>query len=564
MSKAQVQEKSVVAVYTARPWLNHYDYWVRSHMNYPRRPLHEILRITAVEVPDRPATAFLGAHLTFGQIKEQTDKFATALARLGIRQKDRVGIMLPNCPQYLVAAFAVLRLGATIVNVNPLYTPREVLVVAQDSGMRNLLTLDALAPAVLAVRERTKIENVIITSLAEYSTAAQPAPIAPGTLRLADLLANVDEPDLPRVEINPDEDVAVLQYTGGTTGVPKGAMLTHYNIFANLIQTESWAHGSLRRGEDTYLLVIPFFHIYGFTVGMMEGVWRGVQQVLIPQYDVEGLLTAIRDYRPTYFPAVPTIYISLLNHPKAKEYGIDKVRIFNSGSAPLPVEVIEQFERITGGTLNEGYGLSEASPVTHSTPSLARRKPGSIGLPLPDTEMKIVDLETGTREVAVGEEGELCIAGPQVMKGYWNRPDETAIALRADAEGRMWLYTGDVARMDEDGYTYIVQRKKDMIIVSGFNVYPSEVESVLYTHPAVIEVAVIGVPDAYRGEVVKACVVLKSGATATSEELKEHCEGGLAEFKVPREIEIRESLPKTAVGKVLHRVLRAEENQSKG
>jgi long-chain acyl-CoA synthetase len=558
MSKAQV-EKGGASAYAARPWLNHYDYWVRQHMNYPRRPLHEILRITAVEVPDRPATAFLGAHLTFGQIKEQADKFATALARLGIRQKDRVGIMLPNCPQYLVAAFAVLRLGATVVNVNPLYTPREVLVIAQDSGMSALLTLDALAPVTLAVRERTKIENVIITSLAEYSPAATPPAAIEGTLRLADLLVEVDEPDLPRVEIDPDQDVAVLQYTGGTTGVPKAAMLTHYNIFANVIQTESWAHGSLRRGEDTYLLVIPFFHIYGFTVGMMEGVWRGVQQVLIPKYDVEALLTAIRDYRPTYFPAVPTIYISLLNHPKAKEYGIDKVRIFNSGSAPLPVEVIDQFERITGGTLNEGYGLSEASPVTHSTPSLARRKPGSIGLPLPDTEMKIVDLETGTREVAVGEEGELCIAGPQVMKGYWNRADETAIALRADDAGSTWLHTGDVARMDEDGYTYIVQRKKDMIIVSGFNVYPSEVEGVLHTHPAVMEAGVIGIPDAYRGEVVKACVVLKLGATATPAELIEYCKSGLAEFKVPREIEIRQSLPKTAVGKILHRVLREED-----
>jgi long-chain acyl-CoA synthetase len=559
MSQAQVQEKGVVSAYAARPWLNHYDYWVRPHMNYPRRPLHEILRITAVEVPDRPATAFLGAHLTFGQIKEQADKFATALARLGIRQKDRVGIMLPNCPQYLVAAFAVLRLGATVVNVNPLYTPREVLVVAQDSGMSAMLTLDALAPVTLSVRGQTKIENVIITSLAEYSPAATPPAAIEGTLRFADLLVEVDEPDLPRVKINPDDDVAVLQYTGGTTGVPKAAMLTHYNIFANVIQTESWAHASLRRGEDTYLLVIPFFHIYGFTVGMMEGVWRGAQQVLIPKYDVEALLTAIRDYRPSFFPAVPTIYISLLNHPQAKEYGIDKVRIFNSGSAPLPVEVIERFERITGGTLNEGYGLSEASPVTHSTPSLGRRKPGSIGLPLPDTEMKIVDLETGTREVAVGDEGELCIAGPQVMKGYWNRPDETAIALRTEAEGRTWLHTGDVARMDEDGYTYIVQRKKDMIIVSGFNVYPSEVEGVLHTHPAVMEAGVIGIPDAYRGEAVKACVVLKSGTTATSEELKEHCEGGLAEFKVPREIEIRESLPKTAVGKILHRVLREED-----
>jgi len=562
-SKPQsVTVDATASPYAARPWLNHYDYWVRQHMNYPRRPLHEILRITAVEVPDRPATAFLGAHLTFGQIKEQADKFATALARLGIRQKDRVGIMLPNCPQYVVAAFAVLRLGATVVNVNPLYTPREVLVVAQDSGMSAMLTLDALAPVTLSVRGQTKIEIVMITSLQEYSAAAAPpAPAAPGTLRMADLLVGVDEPDLPRVEINPDEDVAVLQYTGGTTGVPKGAMLTHYNVFANVVQTENWRHSSLRRGEDTYLLVIPFFHIYGFTVGMIEGVWRGVQQVLIPKYDVEALLAAVRDYRPTYFPAVPTIYISLLNHPKAKEYGIDRVPVFNSGSAPLPVEVIEQFERMTGGALNEGYGLSEASPVTHSTASLARRKPGSIGLPLPDTDMKIVDLETGVREVPVGHEGELCIAGPQVMKGYWNRPDETAIALRADDAGRVWLYTGDVARMDEDGYTYIVQRKKDMIIVSGFNVYPTEVEGVLYTHPAVLEAAVIGVPDAYRGEAVKAYVVIKSSAAVTAEELKEHCNAGLAEFKVPREIEIRENLPKTAVGKVLHRVLREEEQE---
>ena len=565
MSKSQPIMGSIglESPYAARPWLDHYDYWVRPHMNYPRRPLHEILRITAVEVPQRPATAFLGAQLTFSQIKEQSDQLAMALSRLGIAKSDRLGIMLPNCPQYLVAVFAVLRLGATVVNINPLYTPREILVIAQDSGMRALLTLDVLAPAVLAVREQTKIENTIITSLAEYSLAATPPAAIEGTLRLADLLAEVAEPDLPRVEIDTEEDVAVLQYTGGTTGVPKAAMLTHYNIFANVVQTECWAHSSLRRGEDTYLLVIPFFHIYGFTVGLMDGVWRGVQQILIPKYDVEALLTAIRDYRPTYFPAVPTIYISLLNHPQAKEYGIDKVRVFNSGSAPLPIEVIDQFERMTGGTLNEGYGLSESSPVTHSTPSLGRRKAGSIGLPLADTDMRIVDLETGTREVALGEEGELCIAGPQVMKGYWNRPDETAVALRADDAGRTWLYTGDVARMDADGYTYIVQRKKDMVIVSGFNVYPSEVEAVLFMHLAVMEAGVIGISDVYRGEVVKAFVVLKRGATVTPAELIEYCKGSLAEFKVPREIEIRESLPKTAVGKILHRVLR-EQDQAKG
>ena len=548
--------------YAARPWLEHYDYWVRAHVNYPRRPLHEILRLTAVEVPEQRATAFLGAHLTFGEIREQADRLAAALLALGIKQHDRVGIMLPNCPQYVVAAFAVLRLGAVVVNVNPLYTPREVLVVAKDSGMRALLTLDVLAPVTLSVKAQTGIEHVVVTSLAEYSAAALPCPPVEGAQRLADLLAGVGEPDLPAVDIQP-EDVAVLQYTGGTTGVPKGAMLTHYNIFANVIQTQCWAQSEVRRGEETYLLVIPYFHIYGFTVGMMEGVWRGAQQVLIPKYDVDALLSAIRDYSPTYFPAVPTIYISLLNHPRAKEYGIGRIRNFNSGSAPLPVEVIEQFERLTGGTLKEGYGLSEASPVTHTTPALSRRKPGSIGLPLPDTDIRVVDLETGESEVPVGEEGELCIAGPQVMKGYWNRADETAIALRQDAAGRTWLYTGDVARMDEDGYTYIVQRKKDMVIVSGFNVYPSEVEGVLYAHPSVLEAAVIGVPDKYRGEAVKAFVVLKQGAAATPEELIEHCKLGLAEFKVPATIELREGLPKTAVGKILHRVLREEEQQER-
>jgi long-chain acyl-CoA synthetase len=421
-----------------------------------------------------------------------------------------------------------------------------------------------LTPTAFAVREQTSIETFIVTSAAEYSAATLPCPNIEGALRFADLIAGVKETDLPKVEIDPEKDVAVLQYTGGTTGTPKGAMLTHYNIFANVVQAEGWVFRPTRRGENTFLLVIPFFHIYGFTVGMIGGVWHGVRQVLIPKYDVEALLIAIRDYAPTYFPAVPTIYISLLNHPRANEYRLDRVRAFNSGSAPLPLEIIERFERVTGGTLCEGYGLSEASPVTHTTASLALRKPGSIGLPIPDTDAKIVDLETGEREVAIGEEGELCIAGPQVMLGYWNQPEETAVALRQDHDGQTWLYTGDVAQMDQDGYFYIIQRKKDMIIVSGFNVYPSEVEGVLYTHPAVMEAAVIGVPDSYRGESVKACIVLKQGSNISVEELQTFCAGQLAEFKVPRFIEIRESLPKTAVGKILHRVLREEASKYGG
>jgi len=565
MSRAKPANENVVSPYAAKPWLDHYDYWVQPHNNYPCRPLYEILRAATADVPDAPATVFLGATLTFSDIRTRADKFATALSQLGLKQHDRIGIMLPNCPQYLIAAFAVLRLGCTIVNVNPLYTPRELAVVANDSGMRALIVLDLMLPTAKAVKEQTDesiLATLIVTSAMEYSAAALPCPKDEGVIRFSDLIADVSNIDLPSVDIDPENDVAVLQYTGGTTGTPKGAMLTHYNIFANVVQAEGWVFRPTRRGENTFLLVIPFFHIYGFTVGMISGVWHGVRQVLIPKYDVEALLVAIRDYRPTYFPGVPTIYISLLNHPRAKDYGLDRVRAFNSGSAPLPLEIIEQFERVTGGTLCEGYGLSEASPVTHTTASLARRKPGSIGLPIPDTDVKIVDLETGEHEVPVGEEGELCIAGPQVMRGYWNHPEETAVALRQDESGRTWLYTGDIARMDQDGYFYIVQRKKDMIIVSGFNVYPSEVEGVLYTHSAVMEAAVIGIHDSYRGEAVKACVVLKSGASASIEDLKKHCETNLAEFKVPRLIEIRESLPKTAVGKILHRVLREETKSS--
>jgi long-chain acyl-CoA synthetase len=546
--------------YAARPWEAHLDYWVRPHMNYPRRSLIDILRVAAADVPDRPATAFLGAQLTYAEIKERSDRLATALARSGIVKGDRVGIMLPNCPQYLIAVFAILRIGGIVVNVNPLYTPREIAVVAQDSGMRLLIVLDLLAPQALAVRAQTRIERVIVTSAGEYSIAAAECPALDGTERLCDVLASVQEPQLPRVTIDPEHDVAVLQYTGGTTGTPKGAMLTHYNIFANVVQSTTLITPSLHRGDERFLLVIPFFHVYGFTVGLMSGAWLGAQQILIPKYDVDAVLKAVRDYRPTYFPAVPTIYISLLNHPHAREYGIDKIRAFNSGSAPLPVEVLDQFETMTGGTLCEGYGLSEASPVTHTSPTLSVRKPGSIGIPLPDTDMTIVDLETGTREVPLGEEGELCIAGPQVMKGYWNQPQETATALRTHADGRLWLHTGDVARMDEDGFSYIVQRKKDMVIVGGYNVYPTEVEGVLFTHPAVMEAAVIGVPDPYRGEVVKAFVVLKPGAACTLEDLRAHCTANLAEFKRPVHLEIRETLPKSAVGKVLRRVLRGEES----
>jgi long-chain acyl-CoA synthetase len=543
--------------YSSRPWLRHYDYWVPHHMSYPRRPLHEILDTAAVDVPDRPATAFFGATLTYAELKDRSDRLAAAFDGMGLVKGDRVGVMLPNCPQYLIAAFAVLRHGAIVVNINPTYTARELLSVANDSGMRFLLTLDALAPLALGIKSDSRLEQIIITALAEYSAPAGTAAKVDGTLRLSDLLDDVPEPRPVHVPIDAD-DLAVLQYTGGTTGAPKAAMLTHANIFANVVQTEAFMYRSRERGTARYLMVIPYFHIYGFTVGMMKGTWVGALQILIPKYDVEQVLTALRDHRPTYFPAVPTIFVSLLSHPRVKEFGLDKVRTFNSGAAPCPVEVIEQFERSFGRTLNEGYGLSEASPVTHTTGQLAARKPGSVGLPLPDTDIKIVDLDTGMRELPLGEAGELCIAGPQVMKGYWNRPEESAYVLRTHADGRVWLHTGDIATVDEDGYTTIVQRKKDMMIVDGFNVYPSEVESVLYLHPGVRLAAAIGEPHGYHGEVVRAYVALKPGASVTGPELIAHCKTALAPYKVPKYIEIRETLPMSAVGKILYRVLRDE------
>ena len=549
--------------YAARPWLTRYDYWVRSNLSYPGRPLGDILNISAVERPDRVATQFLGGQLTYRELKRRSDALANSLAALGIAKGDRVGIMLPNCPQYIIAAFATLRLGAVVVNINPSYTAREFLVIANDSTPRVLMTIDALVPLVQGVRTQTTIEHIIVTSLAEYSAAATPTPEVAATLSFATLSHPVEGPGLSTARIKlpqiaPD-DLAVLQYTGGTTGTPKGAMLTHGNIWANVVQTESWTNPAyVLGGDERYLVVIPYFHIYAFSVCMMVGLRIGALQIIHPKYDPDAVLASIRDLRPTYFPAVPTIFVSLLNHPKVGESNLDLVRLFNSGGAPCPVEVMEEFERTIGRPLNEGYGLSETSPVTHSTPQLAQRRLGTIGLPFPDTDMKIVDVESGTRELPVGDIGELCVAGPQVMKGYWNKPEESASVLRRHEDGRIWFHTGDVAQMDADGYTSIVQRKKDLIIVDGFNVYPSEVESVLYAHPAVRLAAVIGIADKYHGEVVKACIALKPGASATADEIIAHCKVGLTEYKVPRQIEIRETLPMSAVGKILYRVLRDE------
>ena len=540
-----------MSVFSERPWLRSYDFWVPPNANYPRQSLYQILQMAASQYRDRPATAFFGAQLTFAELKERADKLAASLHALGLRKGDRVGIMLPNCPQYPITFFALMRLGLIATNINPTYTPRELGVVANDAGIRALVTLDVLAPLVEA--SKVAVEFLIVTSIQEYSLAGTDLVHAPGAAVLFNrLIAGGDLSVLPRVAINATEDIALLQYTGGTTGLPKGAMLTHYNLFANTIQNALWNQYHTRRGEEKMLMVLPYFHIYGQVVGQLLGAWNGAMTILIPKFDVNMLIQAFKEYSPTFFPAVPTLYISLLNHPEAKTCGLHKVRNFNSGSAPLPVEVIEKFEQMTGGAmLREGFGMTETSCTASTTPLLAIRKIGSIGIPVSDTEFRIVDLESGLTELGVGEEGELCVRGPQVMKGYWNQPEETAHALR---DG--WMYTGDVAKMDEDGFFYLVQRKKDMIIVSGLKVFPGELEEVLFTHPAVLEACVIGVPHAYRGEAVKAFVVLKPGATSTVDELREYLKERLAKFKVPSEIEFIGALPKSAVGKVLRRELR--------
>ena len=541
--------------YSQKPWLEHYDYWVPENSNFPRQSVYQILNLAATYFRDRPATAFLGAELTFAEVKAQADKLAAALAATGIVKGDRIGIMLPNCPQYLISLFAITRLGAIVTNVNPIYTRREVEQVARDSGMRVLITLDVLIDMLEGIQSSTEIELIVITSLQEYGANSPGPPAArAGAELMASLIEKAELDTLPAVQIDPEQDVAALVYTGGTTGVSKGAMLTHYNLFAAAVQCALWGGPLSNRGSERFLLVIPYFHVYGLVVGALFGAWQGAMQILIPKFDPNSLLAATSKYQPTYFPGVPTLFIALLNHPDAKQSGLERVQRFNSGSAPLPVEVIDQFERLSGAPIFEGWGMTETSALGTSTPALSKRKPGSIGLPVTGTDLKIVDLETGTKEVEQGREGELCIRGPQVMKGYWNKPEETAKVLRDD-----WLYTGDVARMDEDGYFYIVQRKKDLILVGGYNVYPNEIEDVLYTHPAVKEAAVIGVPDKYKGEAVKAYIVLKEEATASAEDLIAHCRERLAKYKVPAYVAFAQSLPKSAVGKILRRELREAE-----
>ena len=551
-----------------RLWLASYPKEVPHSLVYPSVSLFQFLEEAARKYPDNPAMIYFGRRISYREFAQLTEACAAAFYDLGLRKGDRISINLPNIPQFVIAFYAALELGAVVVQTNPMYTERELVELVNDSGAETMVTLDLFYPKVAAVRAKTGLKRVILTSVGDFLPPVKRA-LYPLKERLEgkhvklqgeesygfrELLRRYRGRRPPEVEINPEEDVALLQYTGGTTGVPKGAMLTHKNLIANALQSRAWFLQA-EEGRERVLAVLPFFHVYGMTVAMNLGIFLSGALILLPRFRIDEVLETINKYQPTIFPGAPTIYVAFNTHPQIKRYKVSSIKECISGSAPLPVEVKKRFEELTGGRLVEGYGLSEASPVTHSNPLDGRDIPGSIGLPFPDTEAKIVDPASG-EELGIGQVGELVVRGPQVMKGYWNKPEETAQALKGG-----WLHTGDIAKVDEQGYFYIVDRAKDMIIASGYNVYPREVEEVLYQHPQVAEVAVIGVPDPYRGETVKAFIVPRGGEELDEEEITRFCRERLAAYKVPRLIELRDSLPKSAVGKVLKRELRQEELQ---
>ena len=552
----------------SRPWHKFYDKGVPVSIPYRDLTIPQILEQTAAQFPLHTATIFEGARLTYRQVKDQVDRLATALVRLGLGQGDRVAIQLPNLPQTVIAWVGVLRAGGVAVMTNPMYVQREVEHQFKDAGVRIVIALDALwMKTIRPIRDRLGVEHVILTGIkhglpfpknllfplvGKRTGMVVDVPSERNVLWLHELVAST--PPSPPPMPSDMEAVANLQYTGGTTGLSKGAMLTHRNLSYNAQQALAWFPGAVPGGE-VMLSALPFFHSFGLTVCMTFSLLLGASQVLVPNpRDIKKLVGYITRYRPTLFPGVPTLFNAINSYPGIENVDISSIKGCISGSAPLPIEVLERFEHLTGGKITEGFGLTETSPITHANPLFGLRKPGSIGIPMPDTDARIVDLETGTRTLGVGEEGELVIAGPQVMKGYWNRPDETSDMIR---DG--WLYTGDIAKMDEDGYFYIVGRKKDMIIAGGYNIYPREIDEILYEHPKVLEAAAVGIPDPYRGETVKAFIVLRPGETATAEEFAEYCKSRLAPYKVPKAFEFRNELPKSSIGKVLRRVLRDEE-----
>ena len=556
-----------------KPWLKFYEPHVPEHIDYPETTMPAVLEETARKYPDHTALIFNNAKIPYREYNEAVDRFAAALQGLGVKKGDRVAIHLLNCPQFPIAYYAVLRIGGIVVPCNPVYTAREMTHQLNDSGAEVIVTLSMMYPLIKEIRPKTPLRHVIVANIKTYlppllrilftlfkeKKGGHRVDISgdANTYRFTDLLAKGPAKPQP-VQVTWD-DTAVLMYTGGTTGVSKGAQLTHKNILVNAHQCKVWIGAG--EAEDVSLTALPLYHSFAMTTCMNMDTLVGAAMLLIPNpRDLEDVLKNITKHKPTFYPGVPAMYVAINNHPDLSKYDVSSIKACVSGAAGLPPEVQKRFQELTGARLAEGYGLSEASPVTHANPVYGDNRVGTIGVPWPDTEVKIVDAETGEQVLGIGEAGELCIRGPQVMQGYWNMPQETASTLR---EG--WLHTGDIAVMDEDGYFKIVDRKKDMILgAGGYNIYPREVEDVLYEHPKVLEVAAAGVPVAGKGERVKVYVVLKEGETATEEEIIAFCRKNLAPYKVPKFVEFRESLPKTIVGKILRRVLVEEDKKKMG
>lgn len=569
-----------------KPWVKHYDKGVPESLKpYPDHPLHTFLENTAAKYPDKPAVHFKPSHqgfakssLTYAQVNDLSDRLAAALAALGVKKGDRVAIFMPNIPQFVIAFYAILKAGGVVVASNPTYTPPEIEHQLKDSGAETIICMSRFYPIVQKALPNTHLKNVIVTNIKDYMNgllrflftltrekkSGDRVELAPGHHAFTDLLAKYSAAQRPKIDIGPD-DKALFQYSGGTTGVPKAAVALHRNLVANTIQIRNW-FTNCHEGTETVLMAIPLFHVYGMVAGMSFAVQSGASMVLVPNArELPTVIDAIDTYQPTIFPGVPRLYNAINNYAGIENHNLRSIKACISGSAPLLLDIKSKFEAITGGKLVEGFGMSEAPTATHCNPLLGQNKEGSIGLPFSDVECKIVSLDDEVTVLPQGEIGELCIRGPQVMFGYHNMPTETQNTLRqtpGDPSGPPWLHTGDIARMDEDGYFYIVDRKKELIKVGGYQVWPRDIEEALAQHPAILEAAAAGIPDTARGsEWVKAWVVLKPGMSATEDELKQFLSDKLAPFKQPRAIEFRSELPKSTVFKILRRVLVDEEKK---
>jgi long-chain acyl-CoA synthetase len=557
-----------------RPWFKHYESEVPKSIEYPEVPLYHFIENAAAKYPDQACAIFKGSVITYAEMDEIINRLAGALAALGVKKGTPVGIFMPNSPQFVMAFYAILKAGGLVVATNPLYTAREIEHQMKDSGTEIMLVMSNFYSTIKEVQPKTPLKTLIVTNIKEYLPGmlrflftltkekkdGHRVELGEGDYWLQDLLKEYSAADRPQIEMKPKDD-ALYQYSGGTTGLSKAAIATHGNLVANTLQIKSWLP-SVNEGAETVLMAIPMFHVYGMVAGMSFGVAAAASLVMVPNpRDMGDVLGSISKYRPTIYPGVPAMYNAINNHPdvKAGKVDVSSIKACISGSAPLMRETQATFEELTGGKLVEGYGLSEAPTATHCNPVFGMSKEGSIGIPFPDVDARIISLDDEVTVLETGEIGELVLKGPQVMKGYLNMPTETTNAIR---DG--WLYTGDIAYMDEDGYFFIVDRKKELIKPSGYQVWPREVEEVIAENPKVLEVGVAGIPDAYRGETVKAWVVLKPGETLTADEVKAWCKEHMAAFKVPTHVEFRDELPKTTIGKVLRRELVRQDREKAG